>query len=130
MRSPTRLLIVTAAVLLSAVQLAPAKTLHARSHAIPPEAAPWCLHDHAGGVACYVDFQGCMYAAAAVGGNCLLNATGGQNMATSCRRANGTCTVEFPTSVSITTTGDVSERARPLHARLTFEQESRVRGGF
>jgi hypothetical protein len=75
MPSPIRLLIVTAAVLLSAVQMAPAKSLHARARAIPPEAAPWCLHDHADGVACYGDFQGCMYAAAAVGGNCLLSSS-------------------------------------------------------
>jgi hypothetical protein len=71
MPSPIRLLIVTAAVLLGAVQMAPAKSLHAR--AIPPEAAPWCLHDHAGGVACYADFQGCMYAASVIKGNCLLS---------------------------------------------------------
>jgi hypothetical protein len=73
MRSPIRLLIVTAAVLLSAAQIAPAKTLHPRSQAIPPEAAPWCLHAYAGGVACYADFQGCMVAAEAIKGNCLLN---------------------------------------------------------
>ena len=71
MPSPIRLLIVTAAVLLGTVQMAPAKSLHAR--AIPPEAAPWCLHAYAGGVACYADFEGCMYAAAAIKGNCLLN---------------------------------------------------------
>jgi hypothetical protein len=74
MRSPIRLLIVTTAVLLSAVQMAPAKSLRARG-VPPPEAAPWCLHDHAGGVACYADFQGCMYAAAAVGGNCRLSSS-------------------------------------------------------
>src|SRR3974377_721914 len=71
MRSPIRLLIVTAAVLLGAVQMAPAKSLHAR--AIPPEAAPWCLHAYSGGVACYAAFQGCMYGAPAIKGNCLLN---------------------------------------------------------
>jgi hypothetical protein len=71
MPSPIRLLIVTVAVPLGAVQMAPAKSLHAR--AIPPEAAPWCLHDRAGGVACYADFQSCMYAAAVIEGNCLLN---------------------------------------------------------
>ena len=71
MRRPIYLLIATAAVLLGAVQMAPAKSLHAR--AIPPEAAPWCLHDRAGGVACYADFQGCMYAASVFKGNCLLS---------------------------------------------------------
>jgi len=73
MPSPIRLLIVTAAVLLGAVQLAPAKSLHAGARAIPPEGAPWCLHDRAGGVACYAGFQDCMYAANVIKGNCLLS---------------------------------------------------------
>ena len=71
MPSPIRLLIVTAAVLVGAVQMAPAKSLRAR--AIPPEAAPWCLHDRAGGVACYASFQDCMVAASVIKGNCLLS---------------------------------------------------------
>jgi hypothetical protein len=72
MRSPIRLLVVTTAVLLGAVQMAPAKTLRANG-APPPEAAPWCLHDHAGGVACYASFQDCMYAANVIKGNCRLS---------------------------------------------------------
>jgi hypothetical protein len=73
MPSPIRLPIITAAVLLGAVQMAPAKSLHASARAIPPEAAPWCLHDHAGGVACYASFEDCMYAANVIKGNCRLS---------------------------------------------------------
>src|ERR1700687_3239778 len=70
MRLPIRSLIVTAAVLLAAVQTSSAAR---RPHAAQAQ-RPWCLEYHAGGTSCaFADFEGCMYTAAAYGGNCTLS---------------------------------------------------------
>jgi hypothetical protein len=81
MRTALSLLAITAAVILGSAhsgsaapphrvhQAAPARTAHAT-----PVQGAWCLYYHAGGANCrFGDFQGCMYAAAAAGGNCQLS---------------------------------------------------------
>jgi hypothetical protein len=81
MRTPVRVLMITTAVLLGAVQTGSAASSHRVTHpARAARAAPafaqgnWCLQYHTGGTNCaFGDFQGCMYAAAAYGGNCGLS---------------------------------------------------------
>jgi hypothetical protein len=78
MCTPLRLLIVATAVLLGAVESGLAanssRVHHPARVARPVTEGPWCLQYHAGGTNCgFGDFQGCMFAAAAYGGNCTLS---------------------------------------------------------
>ena len=83
-----RLLIIAVTVLLAAVDTGSADTRSAANtsqHRHParvvraapvqgPVQGPRCLYYHAGGANCrFGDFQGCMYAASAYGGNCQLS---------------------------------------------------------
>jgi hypothetical protein len=79
MRTPLSLLIIAGTVLLGTIETgAAASTSRAHHPAQVPRAVPvqgpWCLYYHAGGANCrFGDFQGCMYAASAYGGNCRLS---------------------------------------------------------
>ena len=78
-----RLLIIAVTVLLAAVDTGSAANTSQHRHparvvrAAPvqgPVQGPRCLYYHAGGANCrFGDFQGCMYAASAYGGNCQLS---------------------------------------------------------
>jgi hypothetical protein len=79
MSTPLRLLIVAGAVLLGAAETAsaanPARSHHpARAARAASVQGPCCLYYHAGGANWgFGDFQSCMYAASAAGGNCRLS---------------------------------------------------------
>jgi hypothetical protein len=78
MCTPLRLLIIAGTVLLSAIETGSAATIRAHHPPRVSSGAPvqgnWCLYYHAGGANCrFGDFQGCMYAASAAGGNCKLS---------------------------------------------------------
>src|ERR1700693_280683 len=79
MRTSLRFLMIATAVLLSAVDASSAANPHhpariARRVAPAPVQGNWCLYYHRGGANCqFGDFQGCMYAAQAYGGNCQLS---------------------------------------------------------
>jgi hypothetical protein len=77
MSTSLRLLIITGAVVLSAIETGSAATIRAHHPRVPNAAEAqgnWCLYYHAGGANCrFGDFQGCMYAASAAGGNCQLS---------------------------------------------------------
>ena len=74
-----RLLIIAVTVLLAAVDTGSAANTSQHRHPArvvraAPAQGPWCLYYHAGGANCgFGDFQGCMYAASAYGGNCQLS---------------------------------------------------------
>jgi hypothetical protein len=79
MRMSLRFLMIATAVLLSAVDASSAANPRhpariARRVAPAPAQGNWCLYYHRGGANCqFGDFQGCMYAAQAYGGNCRLS---------------------------------------------------------
>ena len=69
MRTSLRFLMIATAILPSAVD-----ARSARRVAPAPVQGNWCLYYHRGGANCqFGDFQGCMIAAQAYGGNCRLS---------------------------------------------------------